>query len=439
MSEAVSTKSLPHVGSDAPMGRFMREYWLPALMSRELERGGAQIRLMLLGEKLVAFRDGEGAVGIMDERCPHRGVSLFLGRNESAGLRCIYHGWQFGANGRCIDMPSVPPSQRFQDKVRVRSYRTVERAGVVWVYMGQRAEPPPLPAFEATMLPDDDVSVYCIQRACNWLQIAEGDLDTSHFGFLHMGSVDPEDMAPDNLLRHTAENRIPDFSMGDAPWGTSYAAFRGTTDGRTYWRFANFLFPCWTQSPQGPFEDHIDARAFVPMDDNHTMLFHFSWKKKSAALRAVDKHGKQLPGLRNDNDFLPNTTDWFGRWRTRQNAENDWEMDRSAQQNGTIYSGIDNLRVQDQAAVESMGYIVDHGLEQLAPTDQMVARTRRRLVKALQTYLAGATPPGVDDPDVFYGARSGYFLTESQLGWQEAYQERMKQAVHPAPLAIAAE
>jgi phthalate 4,5-dioxygenase len=439
VNAAIDSKALAHVGPGTPMGRFMREYWLPALMSSELQSGGAPVRLMLLGEKLVAFRDGNGKIGIMHERCPHRGVSLFLGRNEPDGLRCIYHGWQFGANGRCIDMPSIPPQQRFKEKVRVRSYPTIERAGVIWAYMGTRAEAPPLPAFEATMLPETEVSVYCIQRECNWLQVAEGDLDTSHFGFLHMGSIDPEDMAPDNLLRHTAENRVPDFSMGDAPWGTSYAAFRETADGQTYWRFANFLFPCWTQSPQGPFEDHIDARAFVPMDDGHTMLFHFSWRKKSPPLRAVDKHGQQLPGLRNNNDLLPNTTDWFGRWRTRQNAGNDWEINREAQRDGTIYSGIDNLRVQDQAAVESMGPIVDHSLEQLAPTDQMVARTRRRLIKAVQSFLDGVSPPGVDDPAIFFAARSGYFLTSQRLGWQDAYRIRLEQAVRAASLSSAAE
>jgi phthalate 4,5-dioxygenase len=439
MNAPITTKTLTQVSAGTPMGRFMREYWLPALMSSELESGGAPLRLMLLGEKLIAFRDSAGKVGIMDERCPHRGVSLFIGRNEPEGLRCVYHGWQFGANGRCIDQPSIPLSQRFMTKVRVKSYRTIERAGVIWAYMGERAEPPPFPEFEVTKLPAAEVSVYCLQRDCNWLQMAESDLDTSHFGFLHMGSVDPDDMAPDNLLRHTAENRIPDFSMGDAPWGTSYAAFRDTTDKETYWRFANFLFPCWTQSPQGPFEDHVEARAWVPMDDHHTMLFHLQWRKKSPPLRAVDKEGNTLPGLRNNNDLLPNTTDWFGRWRVRQNASNDWEMNRPAQMDGTIYSGIDNLRVQDQAACESMGPIVDHALEQLAPTDQMVARTRRRLVKALQAFVDGAAPPGTQDPEIFYGARSGFFLTRDRLGWQEVYQARMRDALRPAAAALAAE
>ena len=113
----------------------MREYWIPALISSELERGGAPMWPMLLGEKLIAFRDSEGRAGVMDHRCPHRGASLFLGRNEEGGIRCIYHGWKFDVGGRCLDMPNVQPQQDFKHKVGAKAYRTVERAGIVWVYM----------------------------------------------------------------------------------------------------------------------------------------------------------------------------------------------------------------------------------------------------------------------------------------------------------------
>src|ERR1700740_2934309 len=164
MTTERESRELTQVGPGTVMGDLMRRYWLPAAQSSELERDGAPIRLMLLGEKLIAFRDSAGRVGVMDHRCPHRCASLFLGRNEEGGIRCIYHGWKFDVSGKCLDMPNVPPHQDFKHKLQAKAYLVVERAGVVWVYMGPRAEPPPLPAFEILDVPDDEVGVILIQR-----------------------------------------------------------------------------------------------------------------------------------------------------------------------------------------------------------------------------------------------------------------------------------
>ena len=194
MTTANDSIELTRVGPGTAMGGLMREYWIPALMSSEIARGGVPVRLMLLGEKLIAFRDDTGRVGIMDHRCPHRCASLFLGRNEEGGIRCIYHGWKFEVTGRCLDMPNVQPLQDFKHKVHAKAYPTIERAGVVWVYMGQRAKKvPPLPAFEILDVPDAEVGVTLIQRDCNYLQALEGDIDTSHFGFLHAVHRDNRD------------------------------------------------------------------------------------------------------------------------------------------------------------------------------------------------------------------------------------------------------
>ena len=189
------SEDLVRVGPGTAMGELMRHYWLPAAMSSELERDGAPMRLMLLGEKLIAFRDSAGRVGVMDHRCPHRCASLFLGRNEEGGIRCVYHGWKFDVDGNCLDMPNVPPHQDFKDKVKAKAYKAAERNGLVWVYMGERAEAPPLPEIEATLLPESEVQITFVQRECNWLQALEGDIDTSHFGFLHVGSVEPSDVS----------------------------------------------------------------------------------------------------------------------------------------------------------------------------------------------------------------------------------------------------
>ena len=186
MTTAIEGTELTRVGPETVMGQLMRQYWIPAVLSSELARDGAPLRLMLLGEKLIAFRDSAGRVGVMDHRCPHRCASLFLGRNEEGGIRCIYHGWKYDIAGNCVDMPSMPPHQDFKHKVKAKAYRAVERAGLVWVYMGSRAEPR-LPALEILDVPDDEISVTFIQRDCNYLQALEGEIDTSHFGFLHGG------------------------------------------------------------------------------------------------------------------------------------------------------------------------------------------------------------------------------------------------------------
>src|SRR5580698_10391882 len=203
MTTASDSVELTRVGPGTVMGQLMREYWIPALMSSEVARGGAPLRLMLLGEKLIAFRDGEGRVGVMDHRCPHRCASLFLGRNEADGLRCIYHGWKFDVAGQCIDMPNVAPQQDFRHKVGAKAYHAVERAGVVWVYMGSRAEAPPLPGFEVLGVPDDEVGVLFVQRHCNYLQALEGDIDTSHISASCMPATSTPTISPTTIRSST--------------------------------------------------------------------------------------------------------------------------------------------------------------------------------------------------------------------------------------------
>jgi phenylpropionate dioxygenase-like ring-hydroxylating dioxygenase large terminal subunit len=435
MTTANEGRELTQVGAGTPMGELMRQYWIPAALSSELERDGAPVRLMLLGEKLIAFRDSAGRVGVMDHRCPHRCASLFLGRNEENGIRCIYHGWKFDVAGKCVDMPSVTPPQDFKHKVKARAYPAAERAGIVWVYMGARAEAPPLPALEILDVPPDEVGVSPIQRDCNWLQALEGEIDTSHFGYLHAGHVDADELAEDEPILHTVTNRAPEYHITDTPWGTQYGAYRAAGPGLTYWRCANFLFPFWALAPNGEFASHVHARAWVPLDDEHTMFWFLWWKRGKSAVtipQPAYKDGRPIGGTGRGNKFLPNTTDWLGRWRLAANAGNDWAMDRAAQRNNTIYSGIDGIHLQDQAITESMGPITDFTHEHLAPTDQMITRTRRRLLMAARALRDnGVMPPGAEDPDVFRGARSGYFVTEHKGSWQEVYARQLAAAIRP--------
>ena len=419
--------NITRVGPGTPMGQLMRQYWLPAAMSSELESDGEPLRLMILGEQLVAFRDTHCRVGIMDHRCPHRCASLFLGRNEQGGIRCIYHGWKFDAEGRCVDMPSVPAHLDFKHKVHAKAYRTAERNGLVWVYMGDRPIPPPLPEIEATLVPNSEI--WMLQRECNWLQALEGDLDTAHVGFLHVGSLRAEDLAEDHPMRPTVLNRAPEYRVADADWGTTYGAYRLNDDGQMSWRVANFLFPFWSQTPNVRFASRAIARAWVPMDDEHVMLFNITGglDEGNPAYTTTTKDGRAL--FDRPIQYQPRTTDWFGRWRSAENSSNDWGMDREAQRNHVYYSGIPNLSMQDQAVTESMGAISDHELEHLGPSDLMISRTRRRLLLAVRGLRENSVPPpGVDDPGVFFHARSGCYLHAAASDFTDAYRAQLARA-----------
>lgn len=435
MTTAKEGKELTCIGPGTPMGEVMRCYWIPAGLSSELERDGPPMRLMLLGEKLIAFRDSAGRVGVMDHRCPHRCASLFLGRNEEGGIRCVYHGWKFDVDGNCLDMPSITPPQDFKHKVKARAYPVRERAGVFWVYMGARAEPPPMPALEILDIPDDEIRVSFMQRDCNYLQALEGEIDTSHFGFLHAGHVDAAALSEDEPILHMVTNRAPEYHISDTDWGTQYAGYRNSGPGSTYWRFANFLFPFWTQAPNGEFLSHVHARAWVPLDDYHTMFCFLWWKHGTSAMtlpQPAFKDGTPIGGAGRGNDMLPNTTDWLGRWRLAANVSNDWGMDRAAQRSSAIYSGINGIHLQDQAITESMGPITDHALEHLAPSDQMITRTRRRLLIAARALKEqGTLPPGAEDAEVYRRARSGYFVSEQNGSWKEIYARQLGAAVRP--------
>jgi phthalate 4,5-dioxygenase len=420
---------LTRVGPGTPMGEMMRQYWLPAVKSSELAADGAPVRLMLLGEPLLAWRDSAGRVGIMDHRCPHRRASLFFGRNEEGGLRCVYHGWKFDVTGKCLEQANVPPHHANPDKTPAKAYRAAERNGIVWAYLGARAEPPPLPGFEAVALPEAETASFWVQRECNWLQALEGDIDTSHVAFLHDGKLMPEQLAENTLHRWAVTNRAPEYDVAEMPWGVMYGAHRDATPGSVYYRFAHFMFPCWALIPAGNFNHYVTARAWVPMDDTHTMFVHFAWKQNISSVRTrID--GTPMPGTRGEMKYLPNASGWYGRWRPAQNAGNDYLLDRDSQRDS--FTGIEHIHIQDQTVTESMGPITDHENEHLTVSDLMIVRTRQRLLRAAKALRdRGEVPPAVDDPEICLGARSGDFVAPASLTWREAYAAEVRKAISP--------
>jgi phenylpropionate dioxygenase-like ring-hydroxylating dioxygenase large terminal subunit len=413
---------LCRVGPGTPMGDLMRQYWVPAALSTELPaRDGAPLRVRLLGENLIAFRATSGAVGLVRDSCPHRGASLFYGRNEQEGLRCVYHGWKFDVTGRCVDMPNEPAESNFRGKVRAVAYPCVERAGLVWAYLGPRETPPPLPDLEPTMLADASVQIY--QRECNWMQALEGDIDTCHTVFLHLGSVDADEARPGTWARYALSDRAPRYAVADMDFGVMYGAYRPAEADSEYWRIANFLFPFYAMVPTGVLGLEVRVRAWVPMDDEHTLAISIA--RSAQGVRSAGRQVVRPP------ETLPNTTDWYGRFRCVANAGNDYLIDRTAQKT-TSYTGIDAIFLQDQAVTESMGAIYDRTNERLGTSDQMIIRTRKRLIDAARALRdTGKVPPGVDDPGV-YAVRSGGALLARGAEWVEATRELRKAGIeHP--------
>ncbi len=432
---------LCRVGPGTPMGDLMREYWLPALRSDELPRNDSDpVRIMLLGEPLIAFRTTSGAVGLIQNACPHRGASLFYGRNEEEGLRCVYHGWKFDAAGSCVDMPSEPPDSQFKDKVRATAYPCVERGGVVWTYMGSRENPPPLPDFESNQAPEgaevgngpargsrSEWNVFNHSRNCNWMQALEGDIDTSHATILHMGKLTPDDVPEDSWTRLNVSEWAPKYSVVDTDYGTCYGAYRPAGPDHNYWRIASFLFPFYTMVPVNTLGGQAMARAWVPMDDEHTMFWSMSRRLPYEDVDTTWQDAANASGhlAARGLEFEPNTTDWYGRFNFTAKAENDYLMDREEQRNST-YSGLPAIVLEDQMVTETMGPIYDRPSEHLGTSDAMIIRTRMRLINAARALRErGEIPPGVEEPEV-YRQRSGGVVLPKDVDWLEATAELRK-------------
>ncbi len=426
MLKTEDNELITRVGPGTPMGSFMREYWVPAMLSSELPKPDCDpLRVLLLGEKLIGFRDSEGRMGLLENSCPHRGASLFFGRNEGCGLRCVYHGWKFDVEGKCVDMPNEPAESDFKDRVRATAYPCRERGGVVWTYMGPRTVPPPLPDLEGNMAEGAELSVRANMLEGNWLQILEGDIDTTHVAFLHYGGLKAEDQLPGTFSEYQLKDKTAKFEVIDTEGGAAYGAHRPAGPDQDYWRIAQWCFPFYTFTPPGVLGTKKGGGARVPMDDEHTMNIFMSVRRNMANIGPTNVI----------NEPLPNTTDWYGRFRQRQNLSNDFLIDRDLQRTGegnAGYTGIHGLVMQDGAMTGSMGGIYDRGKEHLSSADAMVIRVRRRLIAAVKAYVqSGATPPGVDDPEA-YRVRSGGVFLPKGADWVEATRELRQAFVeHP--------
>ncbi len=407
---------LTRVGPGTPMGDLMRQYWIPMLLSSELaEPDGPPLRMRLLGEELIAFRDTNGRVGLLAANCAHRGASLFFGRNEEAGLRCVYHGWKYDVTGKCVDMPSEPPESTFKDRVRQRAYPCTEKGGVIWTYMGPRSEPPPLPQLEWMSVPEENRILTPFLRECNWMQALEGDIDTAHLYFLH-ARLDPTADERTNGVFH--QDRHPKLDIHETKYGVYYGARREENDNEYYWRITQFMFPFHTYFPPGGFPG-VPGHIWVPLDDENTMV----WSLGYSPDKPVEPRDRARAG--SGGQFLPATSHPLGRRRLAANASNDYMIDREAQRT-VSFTGIPTIPLQDQAMTESMGAIVDRTQEHLGSTDAMIIKVRHRLIEAARALRdEGVIPPCVDNPE-WYAVRSASLVLPKQAKWEQETEEILK-------------
>jgi phthalate 4,5-dioxygenase len=377
-------------GPTTPMGELFRRYWLPALLSEELtEAGGEPVRLQLLSERMLAFRDSEGKLGLIDEFCAHRGVSLWFGRNEEGGIRCPYHGWKYDVNGQCMDVPSEPAASGFCKRIKLKSYPLVERGGVVWAYMGPPEDQPALPEFEFATVPLSQSFMSKRLQETNWLQALEGGVDSSHVSFLHSGSLHSDPLfkgAKGN--QYNLEDLSPVFEVVDAEGGLFIGARRNAENNQYYWRITPWVMPCFTQVP--PRGDHpVHGHFWVPIDDENCWAWSFDYHPTRDLTTEEVEAMKDGKGIH--VKYVPGT------YRPLQNRENNYLMDRAAQKAGISFSGIEGIGMQDASLQESMGPIQDRTRENLVSTDNGIIMVRNRLMKAARALAEkGQLPPGRD-------------------------------------------
>src|SRR5687768_5041555 len=381
---------LTQTGPGTPMGELFRRYWIPALLAEELpENECPPVRVKLLSERLLAFRDTLGRYGLIDEFCAHRGVSLWFGRNEECGIRCPYHGWKYDVNGECLEVPSEPEESGFRKKIKLKSYRLAERGGVLWTYMGPKELEPPLPEFEFATVPPEQSYTSKRWQECNWMQAMEGGIDSSHVSFLHRGNLNSDPLfkgARGN--QYNLSDAMPFFEVTDHPSGLFIGARRNAENGNYYWRITPWVMPNFTIVP--PRGDHpIHGHFWVPIDDENCWAWSFDYHPVRALTQAEVQAMRQGKGIH--VTYVPGT------FRPAANKDNDYLIDRAAQKAGITYSGVEGIAMQDASLQESMGPIVDRTKENLVSTDNGIIMARHRLLKAARALAEkGVQPPGVD-------------------------------------------
>lgn len=415
MLSSEDNEILCRVGKDTPMGQLFRRFWLPALLSLELPTPDCEPRrLRILGEDLVAFKDSEGRIGIVDAYCPHKLAPLYFGRNEESGLRCVYHGWKFGTDGKCLEIPNVPSTfnvEALKQKAAITAYPVREAGGMIWVYMGPKDKLPELPAFEWLGVPSTQNHVSRWLQRTNWAQGMEGEIDSSHVSWLHR-DFDKSIKRPVNLTSEippTTRDPAPLLSVKETPYGLVYGARRKDDSGQYLWRVTQWYVPMFSQIPNN--QSPRSGRVWVPIDDHNVMVYNYAYRTDRPYTQEEWDHLEEGPA------FPPPRE-----WRTVEledgyvidacvptaQKENNYDLSRDRQKR-VNFSGIKTITDQDRALQENMpsafglgpGKIVDRSREMLVPSDSPVVTARRILIKLAKDLAKGIEPAQPHDGQLY--------------------------------------
>jgi phenylpropionate dioxygenase-like ring-hydroxylating dioxygenase large terminal subunit len=422
MLSAADSELLVRTGPGTAMGEYFRRFWLPVALSREMpEPDSPPLRVKVMGEELVAFRDTNGRVGLIEPYCAHRGANLFYGRNEDCGIRCIYHGWKYDVDGKCVDMPNVAPGAAMHGKISIKAYPTREFGELVWAYLGPKESMPEVPQLEHGMLPASHRYVTKRLQQCNWAHSMEGALDTAHFSFLHMpapraASHNSSSIAADeNRLRWLRSDPMPKFTVLDHDVGFVVGGARRADGEDLYWRITQFMLPTHSITPSAMPGEVYYGYTWVPIDDESCWIYIYGWhpdREISTAERAKFDKGGYGQFAELGPGYLP-----------VRNRANDWLIDREEQKHRS-FTGVRGIAEQDALAQESQGLIADRTREHLTPTDVAVVHFRRLMLAEARK----KAPPEAARKAASYRLRSGGAVLPSGLSFEEVMKKRFGSA-----------
>jgi phthalate 4,5-dioxygenase len=417
LSKADSDR-LTRVGAGTPMGNLFRRYWIPALLGDEVaEADGAPVRVRLLGEDLIAFRDSAGDVALVGAYCPHRRAPMFFGRNEECGLRCVYHGWKFDKNGTCVDMPSEPPDSLFKTKVTIDAYPTWEGGGIIWAYMGPRELQPPYPDHEFVRAPATHRGISKSFQDCNYLQALEGGNDPTHATILHNQKIGDLSFLRD-YHRTAAE-----IELEETDYGFFYAGKRQVSTDEQWIRGYQFIMPSfhsrgqvdstfWGLDKKAPT---IDGHIWIPIDDETTWVYNFMYAHDPTQPISHEQF------LEDEISMGRGPADLVDGYRLRRSRDNDYEIDRDLQKRQT-FTGITGINTQDFALQECMETVTDRTKEHLGRSDRVIVLLRKLLLDSVSRVERGEAPRGID-PVSYRSVRAIDRKVRADVPWRELLAE----------------
>ena len=431
MLSVEQTEFLTRVGPGTPMGELLRRYWTPILLSRELpEPDCTPVRVRIFCENLVAFRDTQGRLGLVEELCAHRQTSLFFGRNEEGGLRCIYHGWKYDVDGHCVDMPTESPESNFKDKVNLTAYGIKEGGGLIWAYLGPKETmPTELPHFRYMDSPDEYHLHTKYIRECNFAQAIDGGIDSVHTNFLHAGLdryrrndtyLERSKNTSDLDLKYRTVDTAPKFMTKRMDYGMLVGSRRLISDeDKYYWRFNHFLMPFYSMTPRGG-----GGHAFVPIDDYTCWSFNlsdridrpFTDEERAEAEAGVAHDGDLAGGIHMNGGTIPGT------FQPIRSLANDFLIDREMQKNFN-FTGIIGTGIQDSMAQITMGAIEDRTKEHLGVTDIAIIQARRMMIQAAIDLREGIEPLAPSTPQA-YVVVGIQFTEEKNVSFEECIERQ---------------